>query len=101
MQEILPYQNGNVPSPSLDGLVHRWLEINRPVQPEPELDLRQYWRIIHKHLHLIGACFLAVVLLTLLVVLTQTPMYTATSLVMIEPHAPQAFKTNELMSEAP
>jgi succinoglycan biosynthesis transport protein ExoP len=99
MQEILPYQNGNVPGPSLDGF-HRWLEIDRAPQPQPELDLRQYWRIIRKHARLITACLLAVALLTLLFVLTQTPMYTASSVVMIEPHAPQVFNMKEeVMSE--
>lgn len=99
MQEILSHQNGNVPGPSVDGFVHRWLEINRTAQPEAEVDLRQYWRIIHKHLRLIAACLLAAALLTGLLVLTQTPMYTATSLVMIEPHAPQVLDMKELMSE--
>ena len=101
MQEILPYQNGNVPGPSLDEFVHRWLEINRAPKPrpEPELDLRQYGRIVRKHLRLIAACLLAAVLLTVLWVLTQTPMYTATSLVMIEPRAPQVLNMKELISE--
>jgi polysaccharide biosynthesis transport protein len=99
MQEILPYQNGGVPGPSLDAFAHRWLEINRSVRPEPEQDLRQYWRIIHKHLRLIGACLLGAALLTVLLVLTQTPMYTATSLVMIEPRAPQVFRMKEMVSE--
>ncbi len=101
-QEILPYQNGNVSGPpSLDAYVHQWLEINRShsPQPEPEIDLRQYWRILQKHLRLIVACLLAAVFLTLLLVLTQTPMYTATSLVMIEPRAPQVLNMKELTDE--
>jgi capsular exopolysaccharide synthesis family protein len=99
MQEILEYRNGNNPASNLERFVHRWLEVNGPAQPEKDVDLRQYWHIIYKHLRVIAVCFLAIVSLTVLMVLTQTPLYTATSLVLIEPHAPQVLNIKELMSE--
>jgi polysaccharide biosynthesis transport protein len=76
--------------------------MNRAVDPEPVLDVRHYWRIIvRKHRGLIASCVLASVVLTGILVLVETPIYKATSLVMIEPRAPQILNMKELLSEPP
>jgi polysaccharide biosynthesis transport protein len=53
-----------------------------------KIDLWVYWRLIRKHLRLIGAVVAGTVFITLLHLLTTTPIYTAETTVMIMPKAP-------------
>jgi polysaccharide biosynthesis transport protein len=97
-QEItIPYQNGSVSGANLDRHVHQWLESNKT--PETAVDLRQYWRILRKHQRLVGGCVIAVMVSALLCMMMQASMYTATALVMIEPHAPQILNMKEVSNE--
>ena len=56
---------------------------------EEELDLRKYWRVIRKHLWSILGLAFSVAILTYLVLLTLTPIYKATSSLIIEPKSRQ------------
>lgn len=56
---------------------------------EEELDLRKYWRVIRKHFWSILGLASSVAILTYLVLLTLTPIYKATSSLIIEPKARQ------------
>lgn len=56
---------------------------------QEELDLRQYWRVIRKHLWSILGLAFSIAILTYLVLLTMTPIYKATSSLIIEPKARQ------------
>jgi succinoglycan biosynthesis transport protein ExoP len=54
----------------------------------------QYWEQIHRHLALILVLFFTVELLTLLFVLTATPLYTSSSTVVIENQMPEVLERN-------
>jgi polysaccharide biosynthesis transport protein len=53
----------------------------------PLVDVWRYWRTMRKHLRLIIAVTLGVVILTAVKVMTQTPVYTAETTIMIQPQA--------------
>ena len=54
---------------------------------EEELYLRKYWRVIRKYLWSILGLAFSIALLTYLILLTMTPIYKATSTLIIEPKA--------------
>jgi polysaccharide biosynthesis transport protein len=56
---------------------------------QPIVDVWRYWRTIRKHLRLIVAMVVGVITLTAVKVMTQTPIYTAETTIMIEPQASQ------------
>lgn len=66
---------------------------------EEEPHLRDYWRIVHKHLQLICLCVLAVVGATTLIVFMLTPQYTAETTLLVERKAPQALKVEGAQAE--
>jgi succinoglycan biosynthesis transport protein ExoP len=55
---------------------------------EPLIDVWAYWRTLHKHVRLIAAVALGVIMLTALHVATATRMYTAETTVLIQPNPP-------------
>ena len=61
--------------------------------------LRDYWRVIRKHLWLIAACIFGTVLATALVIFMMTPIYTAETTLLIERQAPQVLNIREVFSE--
>ena len=67
---------------------------------EEEPHLRDYWRVLHKHKQLIGACVLGVVGLATLVVFLMTPQYTAETTLLVERKAPQALKVEGAQADA-
>jgi hypothetical protein len=54
---------------------------------QPLVDFAAYWRIVRKHLQLVVAVLAAVVTLTMIKVMTETPLYEAETTIMIEPSA--------------
>ena len=54
---------------------------------QPLVDFAAYWRIVHKHLRLVVAVLAAVITLTMVKVMTETPLYEAETTIMIEPSA--------------
>jgi succinoglycan biosynthesis transport protein ExoP len=54
---------------------------------QPLVDFAAYWRIIHKHVRLVVSVLAAVVTLTMVKVMTETPLYEAETTIMIEPSA--------------
>jgi len=64
-------------------------------------DLRDYLRVIRRHLKLIASIVAGALLLTGLVVLTMTPIYTAKSTILVESQAPRVLDIRELMGEVP
>ncbi|MGH7934202.1 MAG: GumC family protein, partial [Candidatus Binataceae bacterium] len=70
-----------------------------PDENEALIDVRAYWRVVHKHLRLVAAVFLALVMLTALHVMTETPTYTAETTILIEPNAQQGADTLESLVE--
>ena len=55
---------------------------------EPLIDVWTYWRTLHKHVRLIAAVALGVIMLTALHVATATRIYTAETTVLIQPNPP-------------
>jgi len=53
----------------------------------PLVDLPAYWRIVRKHYRLVIAIMAAVITVTMVKVMLQTPMYEAQTTIMIEPSA--------------
>src|SRR5271170_1839107 len=51
----------------------------------PLVDLPAYWRIVRKHYRLVIAIMAAVITVTMVKVMLQTPMYEAQTTIMIEP----------------
>jgi len=62
--------------------------------PEDTFELWDYWSSIRCHPRLILSLFLVAELLTLLIVLVQTPLYTGSSTILIESQAPQVLEPN-------
>lgn len=70
----------------------------RPTWPstpslEDTLNLREYWTTIRRHARLILILFLAAELITFLVLLITTPLYTGLSTILIESPAPEVLET--------
>ena len=53
-----------------------------------DLKLREYWRVVRKRLWLVAAVFAVAMLATAIHLATQTPLYTATTTINIEPSTP-------------
>ena len=64
-----------------------------------KIDLRVYWRLVRKHLRLIGAVVAGTVFVTLIHLLMTTPIYTAKTTVMILPKAPSGIDPAEALLE--
>lgn len=64
-----------------------------------QIDLWGYWRLIRKHLRLIGAVVAGTVFVTLLHLLMTTPIYTAQTTMMILPKAPTGIDPAEALIE--
>jgi capsular exopolysaccharide synthesis family protein len=97
MKELSPYlihraypeaslQLGAVPPPEF-------------IAPDRGPDLREYVRVIHRHLKLIVSLVAAALLVTALMVVTTTRIYTAKSTLLIEPQAPKVLDVREIDSE--
>jgi polysaccharide biosynthesis transport protein len=69
------------------------------IAPERGPDLRDYARVIRRHLKLIAALVGGALLVTTLAVLTMTPIYTARSTILVEPRAPQVLDVRDLLAE--
>ncbi len=67
--------------------------------PEGGAHLRDYLRVLRKHLWLMGTFFLGVVLSTVLAVFMMTPLYTAKTTLLIERRPPQVIDIREVLSE--
>jgi succinoglycan biosynthesis transport protein ExoP len=63
------------------------------------IDLWVYWRLVRKHLRLIGAVVAGTVFVTLLHLLMTTPIYTAKTTVMILPKAPSGIDPAQALIE--
>jgi capsular exopolysaccharide synthesis family protein len=61
----------------------------------------EYWHAIRRHSVLIGSALAAAVLVSGIAVFTITPTFTATSVILIEPHPPQVLDIKELMADRP
>jgi len=66
---------------------------------EEEPHLRDYWRILRKHLRLISGSTFGIVIITAIVVSLMTPQYTAETTLLIERKAPQAIKVEGAQPE--
>ena len=62
-------------------------------------DLRHYWGVLIKNRRLIMLCCLGVVLVTLFVVLSMTPLYTAETTLLIEPKSPNVLNISQALPE--
>jgi succinoglycan biosynthesis transport protein ExoP len=64
-----------------------------------KIDLWVYWRLVRKHLRLIAAVVAGTVFITLVHLLTTTPIYTAETTLMILPKAPTGIDPAEALLE--
>ena len=92
MQELSPYFiRRDVDSAPANGF---------PPSPAEEPGLREHWVVIRKHLGLVGVLCLGAVGLTGLVVFNLTRVYTAQSVLLIEPQTPAVLDTKEPVTAA-
>jgi capsular exopolysaccharide synthesis family protein len=63
-------------------------------KPDDQPDLWTYWSVIWRHLVLILGLFAVAELLTMVVILTMTPLYTGLSTILIEHQGPQVLGNN-------
>ena len=63
-------------------------------------DLREYWRVVRRHLALIATIALGVVTVVGVAVFVATPIYTASAVILIEPQPPQVLDMKQLMVES-
>src|SRR5579875_3086293 len=52
---------------------------------QPLIDISQYWRIVLKRYRMIVAILVGVVMLVMIKTMTETPIYTAETTIMIQP----------------
>src|SRR3989442_2119988 len=97
MKELSPYflQRTSSPTGEETGVLKRSV-----VEPDEEVQLQDYWRVIRKRLWLIFMTFFGTVLTTVLVTLAMTPIYTAATTLLIERQAPQVLDIREVLSES-
>lgn len=62
--------------------------------------LWDYWQVVRKHRWLVAVCFVAVVLTTMLLTLTMTPIYVAETTLLIERKAPKVLDVREVQVES-
>jgi succinoglycan biosynthesis transport protein ExoP len=67
---------------------------------EDATGLRDYYRLVRKHLRLIIVCFLGTSLAAALTLSTMTPIYTAQTTLLIEPKAPQVLAFRDVLAES-
>jgi polysaccharide biosynthesis transport protein len=63
---------------------------------DDELNLREYWRVVRRHLALIVAIVAGTLLLAGVAVFTVTPTYTASAVILINPQPPQVLDIKQL-----
>jgi uncharacterized protein involved in exopolysaccharide biosynthesis len=74
----------------------------RPIfldETEPLIDVSRYWRTVRKHLRLAIAVTVGCLALTAIHTMTETPIYTAETTIMIEPAATEGSSTLENLVE--
>jgi succinoglycan biosynthesis transport protein ExoP len=91
VQDLYPYPMQQPPPTLPEPFAPQWP--SAPVQ-EDTFDLRGSWAVIHRHTWLILSLFIAAELLTLLVLLIKTPLYTALSTILIESPTPEVLQPN-------
>ncbi len=69
------------------------------VAGDEEPGLREYWRVVRRHLTLIVAITAGALLLATVAVFVATPIYTAAAVILIEPRPPQVLDIKQLMVE--
>lgn len=63
---------------------------------DDELNLREYYRVLRRHLALIVAIVASTLLLAGVVIFTATPIYTASAVILINPQPPQVLDIKQL-----
>jgi succinoglycan biosynthesis transport protein ExoP len=71
------------------------------VAADEQLNLREYWRVIRRHLTLIVMIAASALLLAGVAVFVVTPTYTAVAVILIEPQPPQVLNIKQLTVEPP
>jgi succinoglycan biosynthesis transport protein ExoP len=97
VKELASSSFQHFPSPSNRGDAEGIIE--PAIIADDTVSLRDYGRVICKHLWLIAACCGGAMLATTLVVLMTTPIYTAEASLLIERWAPQVLDMREVLSE--
>lgn len=85
MQELSPY---SIERPSTASLLDFRQAQPNSLSRDEDLGFRQYWTTVPRHFRLILALIVTAEMLTMLVLLTRTRLYTATSTIMIEAQSP-------------
>jgi uncharacterized protein involved in exopolysaccharide biosynthesis len=64
-----------------------------------DLPFREYLRLLRRHLSLVIAVALSITLVSGIILLVITPIYTATSTILIEPQPPQVLSVKQVLVE--
>jgi len=70
-----------------------------PARLEEHLAIHEYLRVVRVHLVLIASILASALLVSGIAVFTMTPVFSATAMILIEPHPPQVLDIKELMVE--
>src|SRR5258708_4281229 len=97
MQELSPY---SIERQSIASLPDFRRAGPNPFSSDQDLGFRQYWSTISRHSRLILALIVAAELLTVLVLLTRTRLYTATSTIMIQAQSPDLLETKNQQADS-
>jgi len=97
MKDLSPYflQQPPPAAPETTALVPRG-----PIISSESPHLWDYWQVIKKHRWSVVVCFVAVVLTTVLLTLTMTPIYVAETTLLIERKAPKVLDVREVQAES-
>ncbi|MCS6927344.1 MAG: Wzz/FepE/Etk N-terminal domain-containing protein, partial [Candidatus Binatia bacterium] len=69
-----------------------------PPPESQEFHLRDYWKMVRKRRRLVATVFLTVFALGAYITLSQTPLYTATATLKIDPQEPGVIQLQEVLA---
>src|SRR5215472_4591314 len=96
-KELSPYSEQRVVLLPPEDSTPNWRRVEMSVDAP---NLRDYWQVVRKHKWKIVACFLTAIFVTAVVIFSMTPIYTATTTLVIERKDPQVVNIKQVLSES-
>src|SRR5215470_3588222 len=95
-KELSPYSEQRVVLLPPEDSTPNWRRVEMSVDAP---NLRDYWHVVRKHKWKIVACFLTAIFVTAVVIFSMTPIYTATTTLVIERKDPQVVNIKHVLAD--
>ena len=96
-KELSPYSEQRVVLLPAEDSTPNWRRVEMSVDAP---NLRDYWQVVRKHIWKIIACFFTGILVSVVVIFSMTPIYTASATLLIERKGPQVVDIKQVLSES-